>query len=122
MCSKVIWLILLALVSANRFLSNQFIEKINEKADTWTAGRNFHPDTPLDQIQILMGLLSDPNSHTIDPTEVDVMNYDEEELQDLPEHFDARKAWPHCASIREIRDQGNCGIIFGLFKSNTAEV
>ena len=28
---------------------------------------------------------------------------------DIPESFDARKAWPECPSIGEIRDQGNCG-------------
>lgn len=28
---------------------------------------------------------------------------------DLPENFDAREQWPHCPTIREIRDQGSCG-------------
>lgn len=28
---------------------------------------------------------------------------------ELPEYFDAREKWPHCPSIREIRQQGNCG-------------
>lgn len=28
---------------------------------------------------------------------------------DLPEEFDARKQWPQCPTITEIRDQGSCG-------------
>ncbi|TPP66203.1 Cathepsin B4 [Fasciola gigantica] len=28
---------------------------------------------------------------------------------DLPESFDARKQWPNCPSISEIRDQSSCG-------------
>lgn len=32
-----------------------------------------------------------------------------EETAALPPEFDARKAWPKCTIIGEIRDQGNCG-------------
>lgn len=27
----------------------------------------------------------------------------------LPENFDSRENWPHCPTIKEIRDQGSCG-------------
>lgn len=27
----------------------------------------------------------------------------------LPKHFDARKHWSNCPTIKEIRDQGSCG-------------
>jgi len=30
-------------------------------------------------------------------------------LGDIPESFDAREKWPKCQSIKEIRDQGDCG-------------
>nr|CAH7730635.1 unnamed protein product [Callosobruchus chinensis] len=29
--------------------------------------------------------------------------------QPIPEEFDARQKWSNCESIKEIRDQGNCG-------------
>ena len=28
---------------------------------------------------------------------------------ELPEFFDARKRWPDCPTIGEIREQGSCG-------------
>ncbi|KAE8573217.1 Cat25 [Halyomorpha halys] len=28
---------------------------------------------------------------------------------EIPEEFDAREQWPECTSIRQIRNQGNCG-------------
>lgn len=30
-------------------------------------------------------------------------------LKDLPENFDLREAYPNCESLKEIRDQANCG-------------
>lgn len=30
-------------------------------------------------------------------------------VDDVPDSFDARLKWPKCKSIREIRDQSNCG-------------
>ena len=30
-------------------------------------------------------------------------------LKDIPDSFDARKQWPQCRTIQEIRDQGDCG-------------
>ena len=27
----------------------------------------------------------------------------------IPEFFDARKKWPNCKTIQQIRDQGSCG-------------
>lgn len=31
------------------------------------------------------------------------------ELTALPDNFDARVQWPNCPTIKEVRDQGNCG-------------
>ena len=31
------------------------------------------------------------------------------EFKDIPDTFDARKQWPKCSVIGEIRDQGACG-------------
>ncbi|EDO34588.1 predicted protein [Nematostella vectensis] len=30
-------------------------------------------------------------------------------MDDVPDHFDSREQWPHCPTIKEVRDQGACG-------------
>ncbi|KAI6177810.1 Pept-C1 domain-containing protein [Aphelenchoides bicaudatus] len=40
---------------------------------------------------------------------MEAMTYSEEELEDLPKSFDARKKWKNCRSIGAISDQGVCG-------------
>jgi cathepsin B len=32
-----------------------------------------------------------------------------EPLKDIPDAFDARKQWPNCPTLMEVRDQGSCG-------------
>ena len=43
----------------NYLLSDEFISHINSKAKTWTAGRNFHPETSDNYIKGLLGLHPD---------------------------------------------------------------
>lgn len=38
-----------------------------------------------------------------------IVKYDLDVIKNLPETFDARRKWPNCPSINEIRDQGQCG-------------
>nr|CAI5838655.1 unnamed protein product [Callosobruchus analis] len=87
----------------NYFLSDEFIESINRVQSTWTAGRNFHENTDVSYIKKLMGVL--PNYKNYMPP---VKEHDLEGME-IPDSFDAREQWPHCPTIREIRDQGSCG-------------
>lgn len=32
----------------------------------------------------------------------------------IPQHFDARTYWPHCPSIREVHNQGECGTCWAV--------
>ena len=43
----------------NYIVSDDFINEINAKAKTWTAGRNFHPETSSNFLKGLMGLHPD---------------------------------------------------------------
>ena len=43
----------------NYLNSDNFINEINSKAKTWTAGRNFHPETSTNYIKGLLGLHPD---------------------------------------------------------------
>ncbi|RZC38242.1 cathepsin B [Asbolus verrucosus] len=85
-------------------LSDEFINSINAKQATWKAGRNFDINTPMSQIKGLLGVLPPkPNARKL-PIKIHPENVA------IPESFDAREAWPECASIiGNIRDQSTCG-------------
>ena len=87
-------------------LSDEFIASINSKKTTWKAGRNFDISTPLSDIKKLLGVL--PKK----PDAARKVSYRGHSVisDDIPESFDAREAWPECASIiGDIRDQATCG-------------
>merc|ERR1719348_2710580 len=87
----------------NYVLSDHFIERLNDANSTWTAGRNFHPETSHQYLRTLMGVLPDAHLHL--PPQLETLG----DPQDLPTTFDPRTAWPDCPTIKEIRDQGGCG-------------
>ncbi|XP_030755407.1 cathepsin B-like [Sitophilus oryzae] len=105
------YLILLQLLSANAYINNydplseQYINNINEKQYTWKAGKNFDKSEWSRLRKIASGTWrasTDFSRSFYQPgkainTEV------------IPEHFDARLAWPNCKSIKQISDQSHCG-------------
>ncbi|XP_059468503.1 cathepsin B [Neocloeon triangulifer] len=107
-----LWLFLVALIGASAVaddphpLSEDYINYINSIQTTWKAGRNFHEHVSMKYITRLMGVHPDSKSYTLPAKEhlVGSTGY-----SDLPENFDAREEWPHCPTLREVRDQGSCG-------------
>lgn len=81
-------------------LSDEFIRSVNEKAETWTAGRNFDEKTSMKYIGRLMGVHPD-SARFMNPIKFHEISDDD----DLPTEFDARVQWPDCPTIQEIRDQ-----------------
>merc|ERR1712107_637005 len=51
----------------NHILSEHFIEKINSANSTWTAGRNFHPETSHNFLRTLMGVHPMAHKHLPPP-------------------------------------------------------
>ncbi|XP_064596982.1 cathepsin B-like [Liolophura sinensis] len=83
-------------------LSDELIQYINTKPSaTWKAGRSFEGWT-VSGVKRLCGALEDPFWHKL-PVKVHPT------LMDIPDTFDARKQWPNCPTIKEVRDQGSCG-------------
>uniref|UniRef100_A0A6B2EA13 Putative cathepsin b n=1 Tax=Phlebotomus kandelakii TaxID=1109342 RepID=A0A6B2EA13_9DIPT len=93
-----------ALADPNHPLSQEFIDIVNEKAQTWRAGRNFPEDTSLTYLRSLMGVHPDADNFRLP-----VKLLHDEGDDDLPDNFDSRQQWPNCPTINEIRDQGSCG-------------
>jgi cathepsin B len=85
-------------------LSDKFIESINQKRTTWVARRNFPEDTPMEQLKRLNGALDDPHHKYQVKLKVHRVN-----VSAIPDTFDGRTYWSQCESLKDIRDQGNCG-------------
>ena len=86
--------------------SKSMIFYINEKSNaTWKAGPSKFDKWSPASVKRLMGV---PLSHMDKVTaNLPVMIHKVE--KDLPEQFDSRENWPDCPTLKEIRDQGNCG-------------
>lgn len=100
-------------------LSDTFIDLINEKQNSWTAGRNFPIDTPLAHIKKLAGALKDDRIKLLN-----VVKHNDDIVKSLPDNFDPRDKWPNCPTLNEIRDQGSCGSCwaFGAVEAMTDRV
>nr|ABS57370.1 cathepsin B2 [Trichobilharzia regenti] len=111
-CSVLFCLIFLNYeIEANRHkfmhqpLSSELIHFINHEANTtWKAAPSPRFKSVSD-IRRMLGALPDPNGGHL-PT---LCTGYTPSLDELPKEFDARKYWPHCPSISEIRDQSSCG-------------
>ncbi|KAH8286984.1 hypothetical protein KR054_000393 [Drosophila jambulina] len=103
-------MVVLALGEASSppLLSDEFIELVRKKAKTWTVGRNFDKSVSEEHIRGLMGVHPDAHRFAL-PEKREVLGELYQGAKDIPEEFDARKAWPNCPTIGEIRDQGSCG-------------
>ncbi|XP_063825434.1 cathepsin B-like [Ostrinia nubilalis] len=86
-------------------LSDEFIDFINSKQNSWRAGRNFPRNTPMKYLKRLAGTLKE---HVTNPENIGGKppNY---KKKDLAESFDARLNWKDCPTLWNIRDQGSCG-------------
>lgn len=89
----------------NAVLSDNFIERINSMNTTWTAGRNFHPETSMNFLKGLLGVHPDHQLYL--PAQKPSMLFGVSDP--LPESFDPRDKWPDCPTLKYIPDQGGCG-------------
>lgn len=97
--------ILAIVLASDDPLSQEFIDRINSKATTWKAGKNFGPLVSMQYIRRLLGVHPDAAEYRLKDKPSNLYELGD----DLPEEFDSRKQWPDCPTINEIRDQGSCG-------------
>ncbi|KAH1003818.1 cathepsin B isoform X1 [Dendroctonus ponderosae] len=81
-------------------LSDEYIEWINQRQSHWRAGKNFNTSEWTRVRNMASGVW--PQSFAKAPVKVRGNGV-------IPEFFDARMAWPQCASIKQIWDQSHCG-------------
>ena len=75
----------------------EMVHFINKLRTTWHANEYVRDTRPL-----LGTFLDDPNPL---PEKTEFITNDD----DLPKSYDLREAYPSCTSLKEIRDQANCG-------------
>jgi len=86
-------------------LSKEIIEFVNQHAETWKAEPSKFNSWSLEAVKRLLGV---PADHIGKPSKLKQIHHDVD-LSAIPESFDSRDNWPDCPTIKEIRDQGNCG-------------
>ncbi|KAL5014825.1 hypothetical protein ScPMuIL_009095 [Solemya velum] len=102
-------------------LTDDMVDYINQLGDTWKAGPNFEyipAQRRLAYVKNLCGqILPVPESMKLPLKQIIP-------LKDLPESFDPRDKWTNCASLKEVRDQSNCGSCwaFGAVEAMTDRI
>lgn len=86
-------------------LSHEMIHYVNKQANTtWRAGEMLRDrKNPVASVKAMLGALEDPRGNTLPYIEHDIAKLR------IPESFDPREQWPHCPTLAEVRDQGDCG-------------
>jgi len=88
-------------------LSDEEIHYINNVAKTtWKAGRNFHPKDHA-HVKRIVGI-KDMAASEAGVRRLPTQQF-ESYTDPLPDSFDPRTKWPQCPSLKEVRDQGDCG-------------
>jgi len=79
------------------------IMEINQMHTTWRAGYNKRfEQVSLSEAVRLLGALETPEEKKLPEKDI-------QPITALPDNFDLREQWPQCESLKEIRDQSNCG-------------
>jgi cathepsin B len=94
-------------VSANDSIRHEIISQINsDPTNTWFAKiHDRFKGTDFSYTKKLCGAL--PPKSGVRNVYHHVLT--SEQVAAIPESFDAREAWPNCPTIKEIRDQSDCG-------------
>jgi len=98
--------LLIVAVTAKDFapLSDDIVDYVNKIETTWKAEKNKFHEWELEAFKKTLGV---PLEAIGKPSKLEEFSH--ENVEDLPEQFDARTQWPDCPTIQEVRDQGNCG-------------
>ncbi|XP_076438146.1 cathepsin B-like [Babylonia areolata] len=87
-------------------LTDEEIIYVNHVQSSWKAGRNFHPSLA-GAVKRWMGVDMEASRDAVRklPQKVALGG----QAVALPANFDPREKWTNCPTLKEIRDQGNCG-------------
>ena len=92
-------------LSESNYLYNDILEAVNMQQSSWKAGHNFEYipiEDRLTYVKKLCGVVPTPENKKLPVKNIIAST-------DLPDTFDSRTQWPMCPTIKEVRDQGDCG-------------
>jgi len=85
-------------------MTDAFHDYINSVQSDWVAGHNSRfIGKDVNFVKKFLGTFLDEPEHLKLPLKEMELNLA------IPDSFDSREAWPKCESIKEVRDQANCG-------------
>jgi C1A family cysteine protease len=81
----------------------------NNRTVSWTASLT-SPTARMSRAEFrsLLGV-PDLKKAWNDPANPALVTYAREDVYNAPDEFDPRVQWPHCSTIKQVRDQSNCG-------------
>jgi len=94
----------------------------NKQGNTWTASTeqgDYFKGLTVKQAKVLLGARLDTPDELRLPSKEEVLGKDDLTAS-LPDSFDSRKQWPHCETIRRIRDQSACGSCWAVSAAEAA--
>lgn len=90
-------------------ITQAMIDEINSKQTTWTAAMPIRfANATVADVKVMLGTVM-PHEEGYEAPEEEKTTGWTTENSAIPASFDARTAWPQCASIGRVRDQSNCG-------------
>lgn len=96
-----------------RPLSDLMVYHINKIVQTtWKAGPSKFDTWDFESVKRLMGVPLSQIGGKLNKY-LPIVEHDINEV-DIPDEFDSRTEWPNCPTIKEIRDQGNCGSCWAI--------
>jgi len=91
--------------SGSPYITQDFVDSVNEKAVTWEAHLNTGSaiaGATIEEIKGMLGVI--PGGPTLPVKTV----FELSPVQ-VPDSFNSIDYWPHCSTMRDIRDQSACG-------------
>ncbi|KAL8572856.1 hypothetical protein ACOMHN_011105 [Nucella lapillus] len=88
-------------------LTEEEIVYVNKVQFSWKAGRNLDPSLA-PSVKRWMGVDMEASRKFAQAT-LPEKRFTQDRVADLPDSFDPRDKWSNCPTLKEVRDQGNCG-------------
>jgi cathepsin B len=89
-------------------VSQEFVDKLNTQQTSWVAGTEGRI-AQMDKADFQRLLGFDRRGWMAKHPNLKHKTFSQKQVSDVPQEFDSRDNWPDCQSMKDIRDQSDCG-------------